>query len=77
MVKRINYDFLNCAKQMPALAHKNKNGEFDVKKSEVCNWLVKQPDIAQKVFNMAMNNRVIKFDSETGKWQGVDYEPDN
>ena len=76
MPKRVNYDFLDCARKMPALKHKNGNA-FDITKSEVCAWLIKQPDVAQKMFDMAMNRKVIKYDPETGKWQGADYEPDN
>lgn len=74
MTKKLNYEFLNCVKKMPSLKHKDKNGQFDITKSEVCNWLITQPDIAQKIFDMAMNKGVIKFDSQTGTWQGVEYE---
>ena len=32
-----------------------------------------QPDVVQKIFNIAQHNRVIRYDPGTGKWQGVDY----
>ena len=74
MGKRLNYDFLDCARKMPSLSHGFSGFEFDVKKSEVCHWLIMQPEVMQKIFNMAMNHGVIVFNRDTGKWQGVDHD---
>ena len=76
MSTHVNYDFLFCAKQMPALRHKKTNEDFDVKQSAVCNWLAKQPEVMQKLFEMAKNKGLIVYDSQTGMWQGVDYAAD-
>lgn len=77
MAKKLNYDFLDCVVKMPNLKHRTDNKEFNIMDSEVCAWLVSQPSIRQKIFNMAVNNSVIKFNPDTGKWQGVDYEEDD
>lgn len=71
---------LEVAKKMPPLYHKIPGDKFDVMKSEVVNWLIKQPDILQflmdRVANRSESTRLIKYDSDTGKWQGVDYDGD-
>lgn len=72
-MKKLNYDFLDCAKNMPPLSHSSSK-PFDITKSEVANWLAGQPEIMQKVFDMASNRAVIKFDTETKMWRGVDYD---
>lgn len=69
---------LLCAKQMPKLRHKVGEGEFDITKSEVVQWLVKQPDILQYIFNKVFHgpnndNALIVYNPERGTWQGVDY----
>lgn len=75
MGKQLNYDFLNCARRMPPLLH-TTGTEFDIEKSQVAAWLSSKPDIKQKIFNMATNQGVIRFDSETRTWRGVDYHGD-
>lgn len=74
MSKKLNYDFLNCAKVMPPLYHTLPNEKFDIRKSRVIWWLMKQPEILQKIFDLAANRKMIYFDKETGKWQGVDFD---
>ncbi|MDO5785689.1 MAG: hypothetical protein Q4P20_11565 [Eubacteriales bacterium] len=74
-MKKLNYDFLNCAKKMPPMCHR-KHEKFDIRDSEVARWLISQPDIMQKIFNMATNNGVIKYDREAGCWKGIDYDDD-
>lgn len=71
MSRKVNNDYLNCARKMPRLRH-TVNEHFDIHTSEVVKWLVSQPDIMQKVFNFARNNSVIVYDSDTGEWRGAD-----
>lgn len=71
MKKQLNYDFLNCARKMPRLRH-TVGEQFDIRTSEVVKWLLKQPDIMQKVFDFAANHKVIAYDSATGEWRGAD-----
>ncbi len=73
MGRKFNYDFLDCARSMPKLKHRN-GSDYDISKSEVCKWLIRQPEIQQKVFDMAMNAKVIAFDVQSKEWKGVDYE---
>ncbi len=71
MGKKLNYDFLNVARNMPRLRH--KVGErFDINTSEVVKWLVSQPEIMDKIFIMANNHKVIVYDQNTGEWRGAD-----
>ncbi len=74
-MRKLNYNFLDCAKNMPMLKHTN-TVPFDITKSEVAKWLVSQPAIMQKIFNMASNHNVIKFNPATQLWQGVNYTDD-
>lgn len=74
-MRKFNYSFLNCAKNMPPLTH-SISVPFDITKSDVAKWLVSQPDIMQKVFDMACNKGLIKFNSTNKCWQGVDYKND-
>ena len=71
--KKLNYDFLDCAKKMPPLKHGMGDDEFDIMNSDVAAWLMNQPEIRQKIFNMAVNKKLIVFSPKTRKWQGVDH----
>jgi hypothetical protein len=70
---------LFCVKKMPPLKHKPLNGEFDITKSEVAKWLIQQPEVMQWVFDHVKDMQrhgeelLIKYDPETGLWQGIDY----
>ena len=72
-MKKIDYSFLDPAKKMPPLKHKFGK-EFDVNNSDVITWLINQPKIKQKIFDMANQHGVIVFNPETRTWQGCDYE---
>lgn len=63
---------LEAVKRMPPLRHSIPGKEFNIKNSEVINWLIQQPDILNYVWNNIKNTDSVKFDSITGKWQGVD-----
>lgn len=68
-------DKLDCVKKMPELWHKISDGEFDITKSEVVDWLINQPDILQYIFNRVANNgskTLIVYNPERGSWKGVD-----
>ncbi len=65
---------LDVAKRMPPLYHTLPGEEFDVSKSEVIQWLIRQPDILSYISNRVRgDSKLIVYDRETGKWQGVDY----
>ena len=74
MAKKMKYDFLDCVKQMPPLRHSIPDMEFDIAESEAAVWISSQPEVMQKIFDTARYHRVIEYDPETGKWQGVDYD---
>ena len=66
---------LNAATTMPPLHHSIPDQPFDIRNSEVVKWLAKQPEILNYVWNNIKNSGAVVFNPETGKWQGVDYEP--
>lgn len=68
--KKLDYDFLECAKNMPQLRH-STGGEFNILKSEVAKWLASQPEVMQKIFDMANRKKFIVYDSETKTWKGA------
>lgn len=73
MGNRMNYDFLDCVKNMPPLSHARTGKEFDINDSEAARWIANQPSVLQKIFDMARYQKVIQYDPETGTWEGVEY----
>ncbi|BBB91033.1 MAG TPA: hypothetical protein PKA28_10700 [Methylomusa anaerophila] len=67
---------LEVAKLLPPLKHSFEGKEFDIKNSEVMQWLTKRPEILNYVWNNIKNSGAVVFDSQAGKWQGIDYEPE-
>lgn len=74
---------LLCVKKMPPLKHKKENEPFDIMKSEVAQWLVQQPEVLQWICDHIKDMKhhdkelLIKYNQETGTWQGIDYENEN
>jgi len=58
--------------KMPSLVHWDRNQPFDIMKSEVVEWLIKQPDVRQFLFDRVKGTGMITFDEKLGKWRGVD-----
>jgi len=65
---------LEIAKKMPPLFHTMPGKEFDIRKSEVVNWLVRQPEIMLIVMDMVKQSGCIEYDKESGMWTGIDYD---
>ena len=65
---------LKVAEKMPPLFHRLPNEEYDVQKSEVISWLIRQPEVMNYVWNNIKSSGAIKYDHSTGKWTGVEYE---
>lgn len=72
--------FLEVVRKMPPLYHKMPDEDFDINKSEVVEWLMKQPEIKQFIFEKASNRsdklKPMKYNHTICKWQGVDYNDD-
>jgi hypothetical protein len=62
---------LRVAAKMPLLAHHRPGERFHISNSEVVQWLVRQPEVQQEIFNWAKNNNSIVLDIETGCWHGA------
>jgi hypothetical protein len=59
------------ASRMPPLSHWPAGRTFDIMRSEVCKWMIEQPEIRQTIFNMAKRHGMIVFDLDTKTWRGV------
>ena len=62
---------MEAASRMPALCHWPKEGGFDIMRSEVCDWLVAQPEVRQWVFNVCKWHGAITYDMESRTWRGI------
>lgn len=67
---------LNIARKLPPSYHTLPGEKFDIKKSEVINWLIDQPDILNFLWDNIKQSGNVEYDSETGIWAGVDYDGD-
>ena len=56
---------------MPPLFHTLPGEEFDIQRSEVVRWLLRQPEIQRWIFDIVRGRRLIQFDPENGTWSGV------
>lgn len=67
---------VDAAKKMPPLFHKLPGEDFDIRKSRTLWWLIKQPEVLNYVWNVIQSSKAIIYDSDIGKWKGVDFEND-
>ena len=74
MAKKMKYDFLDGIKKMAPLRHSFPGEKFDITESEAAAWISNQPEVMQKIFDTARYHGVIEYDSQTGKWKGIDYD---
>lgn len=63
--------------EMPPLYHTLPDAEYHYKKSEVLKWLSERPALMDYLFDRARKNGDVVYNSETGKWQGKDWEVDD
>lgn len=75
-VERKN-DKLMVARNLPPSYHKLPDQDYSVKNSEVIQWLIQRPSILEFVWDQIKNSDDVKYDPETGKWQGVDWEDED
>lgn len=65
----------DAARKMPPLRHSLPGQDFDIRNSEVVQWLIQQPDILKYVFEKANTGlHAIHYNPDTGAWQGADYD---
>ena len=73
MAKKTISKKLNAARHMPPLVHNTSGEKFDIRKSQVMQWLLKNPDILNYLWDHVRQSGNVVYDSNTGTWQGVDY----
>ncbi len=59
---------------MPPLHHKLPGKDFDIRSSEVINWLIRNPNVLGYLWSKVSMSRLIEYDPDTGTWKGVDYD---
>lgn len=64
-------------RRMPPLYHKLPGEDFDIRKSRIIWWLTKQPEMLEYVWNRIKQSGAVKYDPQTGKWQGVDFQEED
>lgn len=69
---KLNTHALRKAAEMPPLAHRQPDGSFDLERSEAVQWLIKQPEILNHVFDTCRNAGAIVFENE--RWRGVNHQ---
>ena len=74
MSKSVRSKNLEVGRQMPPLYHKLPGKEFRYSDSEVLKWISNQPLLLAWLRDQLRSAGYIVYDSETGKWTGVDYE---
>lgn len=58
--------------QMPELSHwPNKPSDFDITKSEVLAWLLKQPEVLNWLVQQVKDCKAIVYNPEKGTWKGA------
>lgn len=65
---------LEVAKLMPPLRHSIPGEDFDIQKSEALKWIMQSPVAWNYIWNNIKQSGVIIYNSDTGTWQGVDYD---
>lgn len=70
---------LKVARNMPPLYNTKPGEKFEIEKSEVAQWLIKQPEAMMLVLNFVCrrkHDKVVELDAKSGKWHGIDYSQD-
>ena len=75
-MKKTHNKKLLAVRNLPPSYHRLPGKEYDVKKSEVIAWLIQRPSVLEYVWDQIKQSGDVIYDSDTGKWQGVDYDAD-
>jgi len=65
---------LEVGRTLPPGYHRIPGEDYDVRKSEVVQWLIQQPSIQEFVWDQFKMSGDIFYDRDTGKWQGVEFD---
>ncbi len=70
------YD-MELVRNMPPMHHTQPGQKYAHEKSDVLKWIAMQYEFLNMLFNDMKNCGYVKYDPDTQKWQGVDYENEN
>lgn len=65
------------AKDMPPLYRSLPGNMYSYKNDEVLKWISQRPGLLNYLFDKLSASKYILYNSETGKWQGENYEPND
>lgn len=65
---------LSVAKKMPPLYRRKPGKEYSVQDDRVLDWVKLHTDLPMYLIDLLARIGYIAYNSETGMWQGVDYE---
>jgi hypothetical protein len=64
---------LGLVRRMSPLAHwPDRTRPFDIARSQVVEWLTRQPDVLQWLFQTVQTRKLILFDRRSRTWHGAD-----
>ena len=66
---------MEAARKMPPLSHFVRGEPFDIMRSKAAEWLSRQPEIRQWLWNIAKKHGSIILDLENHVWHGADHRP--
>lgn len=75
-MKKIKDARLQVAKQMPPLSRTIPGQPYSHAKDEVLQWIAKRPSLLNYLFDKVRASGYLVYNSDTEKWQGVNYEAD-
>ncbi len=64
------------ARDMPPVYRTQPGQKYNFENDDVLKWIAKRPGLLVYVFDKLAQGGHIKYDSDTGRWQGVDYDGD-
>jgi len=65
---------LTAAKNMPPLYHTLPGEDFRPEASQVLEWASRQTDLLLWIFDTITSAKLIKYNPDTVKWQGIEYQ---
>lgn len=58
---------------MPPLYHTLPGAKFDINKSQILDWILKQDEIKKWLVGYLKNTKYIEYNPDTKLWTGINY----
>lgn len=60
--------------EMPPVYHKMPGQKYETLKSEAIQWMIKQPELMEYLWDHVKQSKFVEYDYETGMWIGKEYD---